>query len=211
MINRIFQSVAMINQRFVQLCVWALLLVGSMPAVASVYTWSSHNLTFETPDGGFVTYSGATRFEVQWDDMVLTIQLYNKEKSDEKYINENLTRKALGYNMYDTKHGKMKVKGFKPLFIEGTMPDGSRAVIADLISNKQNLIVEVTVNYLFGNREVVDDIIKSFAEGKKPEVDKEKKHKQKVQSKEDADKQDELRRQQQERDEKKRNRKTFAA
>lgn len=197
--------------RFVKLFVLTMMVLEAVPAWASVYTWSKHDLTFETPDGGLVTYSSSTRFEIQWDDMVMTIQLYNKDKSDDKSIKENLTRKALGFNMYDTKQGKMKVKGFKPLFIEGTMPDGSRAVIADLISNKQNLIVEVTINYLFGNREAVDDIIKSFAEGKKPEVDKEKKHKQKVQSKEDADKQDQLRRQEQERIEKNRNRKTFAA
>ena len=177
---------------------------------ASVYTWSKYNLTFETPDGGFVTYSTATRFEMQWDDMMLTIQLYNKDKSNDKDLKENLTRKALGYNMYDTKHGKMKVKGFKPVYIEGTMPDGSRAVIADLVSNNQNLIVEVTVQYLFGNREAVDDIIKSFAEGK-PENYKEKKHKQKVQTKEDADRQEKDRRQEQERREKQRNRKTFDA
>lgn len=177
---------------------------------ASVYTWSKYNLTFETPDGGFVTYSTATRFEMQWDDMMFTIQLYNKDKSNDKDLKENLTRKALGYNMYDTKHGKMKVKGFKPVYIEGTMPDGSRAVIADLVSNNQNLIVEVTVQYLFGNRETVDDIIKSFAEGK-AENYKEKKHKQKVQTKEDADRQDKDRRQEQERREKQRNRKTFDA
>lgn len=177
---------------------------------ASVYTWSKYNLTFETPDGGFVTYSTATRFEMQWDDMMFTIQLYNKDKSNDKDLKENLTRKALGYNMYDTKHGKMKVKGFKPVYIEGTMPDGSRAVIADLVSNNQNLIVEVTVQYLFGNRETVDDIIKSFAEGK-AENYKEKKHKQKVQTKEDADRQDKDRRQEQERREKQLNRKTFDA
>ncbi|WP_407405566.1 hypothetical protein [Sodaliphilus sp.] len=177
---------------------------------ASVYTWSKYNLTFETPDGGFVTYSTATRFEMQWDDMMFTIQLYNKDKSNDKDLKENLTRKAMGYNMYDTKHGKMKVKGFKPVYIEGTMPDGSRAVIADLVSNNQNLIVEVTVQYLFGNRETVDDIIKSFAEGK-AENYKEKKHKQKVQTKEDADRQDKDRRQEQDRREKQRNRKTFDA
>ena len=63
---------------------------------AAVYTWSSHNLTFETPDDGFVAFSSATRFEVQWEDMVLTIQLYTKDDSDDKAIKENLERKALG-------------------------------------------------------------------------------------------------------------------
>lgn len=154
----------------------------------SVYTWSGYNLSFEVPDDGFVTYSSNSRFEIHWDDMVMTIQLYNKEKSDDKFLRNNLERKALGYNMYETKQGKIKVKGFKALSIEGTMPDGSRAVIADLVSKKQDLIVEVTVNYIYGNREVVDDIIKSFAENKKQQPNREKKH-QRVQSKQDAEKQ----------------------
>lgn len=168
-----------------------LVIAGTMASHAAVYTWSKYNLTFETPEGGFVTYSSNTRFEIQWDDMVVTIQLYSKDKSDDESIKNNLTRKAMSYNMYDTSIDKMKVKGFKALYLEGTMPDGSRAIIADLISKKQDLIVEVTVNYLFGNREMVDDLIKSFAEGKPQEVkSQDKKHKQKVQSKEDADKQD---------------------
>ena len=165
-----------------------LLMLYGLCAWASVYTWSGHDLTFEVPDGGFVTYSSNTRFEIHWDEMVMTIQLYNKDKSDDKFLRDNLARKALGYNMYDTKQGKVKVKGFKALCIEGTMPDGSRAVIADLISKKQNLIAEVTINYLYGNREVVDDILKSFAENKKQQPNREKKR-QRVQSKQEAEKQ----------------------
>ncbi|MCQ2287992.1 MAG: hypothetical protein MJZ74_02735 [Muribaculaceae bacterium] len=184
----------------------ALMLVGlgAPSAQASVYTWSKYDLTFVTPDGGFVTYSSSTRFEEQWDDMALVIKLYSKSRSDEKTINNNLTRKALDYSMYDNKLGKMKVKGFKTLYVEGTMPDGSRAVIADLVSDKQDLIIEVTINYLFGDRETVDDIITSFAEGKKPEEAKEQKHKQKVQTKKDAEKQEKNRSKEQER------RKTFS-
>lgn len=155
---------------------------------AAVYTWSRYNLTFEVPDDGFVTFSTNTQFEIRWDDMVMTIHLYNKEKSDDKFLRENLQRKAIGYSMYDLKEGKSKVKGFKGLNIMGTMPDGSRAIIADLISKKQDLIVEVTINYLYGNIEVVDDIIKSFAENKKQQPNHEKKR-QRVQSKQDAEKQ----------------------
>ena len=163
------------------------LLALSVPAEAVVYTWSSHNLNFEVPEGGFVTYSSTTRFEVQWDDMVMTIQIYSKDKCTDQRIKENLQSKALGYNMYDKQLGTMKVKGFKTFCIEGTMPDGSRAIIADLISSKRNLIAEVTINYLFGNRDIVDDIITSFSHGKASDA-KEKKHKQKIQSKQDADK-----------------------
>ncbi len=155
---------------------------------ATVYTWSQYDLTFETPEGGFVTYSSNTRFEIQWDEMVMTVQLYSKEKDDEKkIIKENLHRKALDYSMFDLSDTKVKVKGFKSYALQGTMPDGTRAIIADLVSKKQNLIIEVTVNYLYGNREMVDDMIESFTEGKKTEA-REKKP-QRVQSKEDAEKQ----------------------
>ena len=153
----------------------------------AIYTWSRYNLSFETPEDGFVTFNTPTRFEVQWEDMVMTVQLYSKDKGDEKQmLTENLQRKALGYSMYDLKNGKIKVKGFKKTYsIEGTMPDGSRAIIADLVSKQQNLIVEVTVNYLYGNRETVEDMIKSFAENKKQQPNHERKR-QKVQTKKKA-------------------------
>lgn len=65
------------------------------------------------------------------------------------------------------------------------MPDGSRAVIADIVSKHQNLIIEVTVNYLYGNREAVEDMIKSFAENKTQQPNHERKR-QKVQTKQKA-------------------------
>ena len=169
-----------------------LLIMGTGNANATVYTWSRYNLSFETPEGGFVTFNSPTRFAVQWEDMVMTVQLYSKDKGDEKkMLNENLQRKALGYNMYDLKNGKIKVKGFKKTYsIDGTMPDGSRAIIADLVSKQQNLIVEVTVNYIFGNRETVEDMIKSFAENKDQQPNHERKR-QKVQTKKDAKRQEE--------------------
>ena len=165
-----------------------LLLAGSVDAGATVYNWSRYDLSFETPDNGFVTFNSPTRFEVQWEDMVMTVQLYSKDKGDEKkLLTENLQRKALGYSMYDLSNGKIKVKGFKKTYsIDGTMPDGSRAIIADLVSKHQNLIVEVTVVYLYGNREIVEDMIKSFAENKKQQPNHDRKR-QKVQSKQKAD------------------------
>ena len=167
-----------------------LLLLTGIDTGATVYTWSRYNLSFETPEGGFVTFNSPTRFEVQWEDMVMTVQLYSKDKGDEKkLLKENLQRKSLGYNMYDLKDGKIKVKGFKKTYsIEGTMPDGSRAIIADLVSKKQNLIVEVTVNYLYGNREAVEDMVKSFAENKKQQPNHERKR-QKVQTEQNAKRQ----------------------
>ena len=176
------------------------LLIGSTDADATIYTWSRYDLSFETPDDGFVTYNSNTRFEIQWEDMVMTVQLYSQDKGDEKkMLNENLLRKARGYNMYDLHEGKIKVKGFKKTYsIDGTMPDGSRAIIADLVSKHQNLIVEVTVNYLFGNRETVEDMIKSFAENKTQKPNHERKR-QKVQTKQKADKEKKSQEQQQRR------------
>ena len=166
-----------------------LLLAGSVDAGATVYNWSRYDLSFETPDDGFVIYNTPTRFEIQWEDMVMTVQLYSQDKGDEKkLLTENLQRKAMGFNMYDLHNGKLKVKGFKKTYsIDGTMPDGSRAIIADLVSKHQNLIVEITVNYLYGNREIVEDMIKSFAENKTKQPNHERKR-QKVQPKQKADK-----------------------
>ena len=177
-----------------------LLLTCSLDASATIYNWSRYDLSFETPDGGFVTFNSPTRFEVQWEDMVMTIQLYSQEKGDEKkMLTENLQRKALGYSMYDLNNGKIKVKGFKKTYsIYGTMPDGSRAIIADIVSKHQNLIIEVTVNYLYGNREVVEDMIKSFAENKTKQPNHERKR-QKVQTKQKADKEKRDKQQQEQR------------
>lgn len=165
-------------------------------AHAAVYTWSRHNLTFETPDGGFVTYNSNTRFEIHWDEMVMTVQLYEKGDENSKTIDNNLKRKASGFNMYDTRIEKIKVKGFDAKCVSGTMPDGSRGLIADLISKKGNLIVEVTVNYLLGNRDAVEDMVKSFAENKTQQPNREK-HKQKVQKKSDAIRQDQQKQEEQ--------------
>ena len=173
-------------------------LFSASEAAATVYNWSRYDLTFETPEDGFVTFNSNTRFEIQWEDMVMTVQLYSKDKGDEKkLLTENLQRKALGYSMYDLHDGKLKVKGFKKTYsIDGTMPDGSRAIIADIVSKRQNLIIEVTVNYLYGNREIVEDMIKSFAENKEKKPNHEPKH-QKVQPKHKADQEEQRQRQEQ--------------
>ena len=165
-----------------------MVILGTMDASATVYNWSRYDLSFETPENGFVTFNSPTRFEIQWEDMVMTVQLYSKDKGDEKkMLTENLQRKALGYSMYDLHDGKIKVKGFRKTYsIDGTMPDGSRAIIADIVSKHQNLIIEVTVNYIYGNREIVEDMIKSFAENKKQQPNHERKR-QKVQTRQQAE------------------------
>lgn len=181
----------MMNKVLKLMTLTSLLLVAffsATDAAATVYNWSKYDLSFETPEDGFVVFNSPTRFEIQWEDMVMTVQLYSQDSGDEKkLLTENLQRKAMGYNMYDLHDGKIKVKGFKKTYsIDGTMPDGSRAIIADLVSKHQNLIVEITVNYLYGNREIVEDMIKSFAENKTKQPNHERKH-QKVQPRHKAE------------------------
>lgn len=74
----------------------ALLALMAILSQATVYTWSQYNLNFEVPEGGFVTYNSNTRFEIQWDEMVMVVQLYNKQESSDKLIKENLQRKGAG-------------------------------------------------------------------------------------------------------------------
>lgn len=167
----------------------AVLMSCGIESQASVFTWSKHNLTFEVPDNGMVTYNSNTRFEVSWEDMVMTIQLFAKDKDKKKDVYKTtLESLAMGYNMYDTKHGKIKVKGFDGYTLEGIMPDGSRCVLANLVSKQSDLVVQISINYYYGNREEVDNIIKSFAENDQKQPNREKR-KQKVQSKDDAEKQ----------------------
>ena len=157
-------------------------------ALASVFTWSIHNLTFEVPDGGTVTYNSSNHFEIMWNDMAIIITLYNKQGVNDKNTDIELQRRANDFNMYDTNMGKLKVKGFKCKTLDGTMPDGSRALLANLICNKKDLFITVTINYLLGNLEIAEDMVKSFTIGRQ-KVKEEKK--QKVQTEADAKVQEE--------------------
>ena len=152
-------------------------------ADASILTWSIHNLTFEVPDGGTVTYNSASHFEIMWQDMALVITLYNKQGANDDNMRADLQRRAAGYNMFECQPCKLKVKGFKSYLLTGTMPDGSHTLLANLVCNNRDLLVSVTVNYLLGNIEEAEDIVKSFTIGKQ-KAKKEKK--QKIQSAEDA-------------------------
>lgn len=168
----------------------ALILAAALTAVAGDLTWSKYNINFSVPDGGFVTLNTPTRFAEQWNEMSLTIELFTKadEKQHKDIYYTTLRRKAEGYNMYDVQQGKVKVKGFKGYQVEGTMPDGTRCLLVNLVSKKSDLVVQITVNYLFGNREAVDDLVKSFAENKDQMANHDKKR-QKVQSPEAAKRQ----------------------
>ena len=171
----------------------ALLFSLAVTTQAKIYTWDKYNSAFEAPEGGQVPFSffqDPSSAQVEWDEMVMTLQRYIKnENTNKKNLNERLKSRALGFNMYDTKLSTIKVKGFKCYAIEGTMPDGTRGFIAYLVSDKTPTVIEVVINYLLGNREVVEDIIKSFSEGNNQKPNEREKPKQKIQKKEDAEKQ----------------------
>jgi len=172
----------------------ALIVAFGMSLSAKVYTWDKYGIAFEAPEGGYVPFNffqDPNSAEVRWDEMVLTLKRYIKnDNTNKKNLKEQLNSRALGFNMYDNKHSTIKVKGFKCYAIEGTMPDGTRCMIAYLVSDKTTTVIEVIINYLLGNREVVEDIIKSFSEGNNQKPNEREKPKQKIQKKEDADKQE---------------------
>ncbi|MGN1245292.1 MAG: hypothetical protein ACI4UN_01535 [Muribaculaceae bacterium] len=147
---------------------------------AETLTWQRYNLSFEVPDGGYVTYKSTTAYELQWHDLSFSIRLFDKSGADDNFLKYNLQKSASGYNMYDTQMHKSKINGFKGFNLIGTLPDGSRACLTNVVSKKSNLLVQIEINYFLGDEARVDAIIKSLTEGqpKKP-----KKEKQKVQKK----------------------------
>lgn len=182
------------NFNLIKLALAALAMTMCLSINAKVYTWDKFGIAFEAPEGGHIPFSffqDPNSAQVEWDEMVMTLQRYIKnENTNKKNLNERLKSRALGYNMYDTKLNEIKVKGFKCYSLEGTMPDGTRCIISYLVSEKTSTVIEVVVNYLLGNQEVVEDILKSFSEGNNQKPNEREKPKQKIQKKEDADKQE---------------------
>ena len=172
----------------------ALVLSLAATVQAKVYTWDKFNIAFEAPEGGhvpFTFFQDPNSAQVDWDEMVMTLQRYTKNNNtNKKNLNERLKSRAIGFNMYDTKLLEIKVKGFKCYSLEGTMPDGTRCLINYLVSDKTPTVLEVVINYLLGNQEVAEDIIKSFSENNNQKPNELKKPKQKIQKKEDAEKQE---------------------
>ena len=167
-------------------------LLPAITANARVYTWDKYDIAFDAPEGGYVPFSffqDPSSAQVNWDEMVMTLQHYIKnDKTNKKNLEERLKSRAMGFNMYDTEIMKIKVKGFKCHALEGTMPDGTRCIIAYLVSDKTTTVIEVVINYLYGNQEVAEDIIKSFSEGNNQKPNEREKPKQKIQKKKDAEK-----------------------
>lgn len=142
-----------------------MLVAMSLSTMAADLTWSKYNLNFSVPDGGFELVNTNIHYERQWEDMLLTVHLYTKDPSGKKDLySATLQRKAADFNMYDVKKTKIKVKNFDTYAVEGIMPDGTRGLLVNLVSKKSDLVVQIVFNYLFGNREAVEEVVKSFAE-----------------------------------------------
>lgn len=149
------------------------------------FTWSGHDLTFDVPEGGVVTYNSRSIFEIQWYDLTVLIKLYDKSQADDNYIKYALNKTAAGYNMYDTDMKKAKIDGCKGYSLTGTLPDGSRACLTNVTAKKADLAMQIEINYTLENEKIVNNILNSFKVGKKQEI---KKPKQKIQKKGDKDK-----------------------
>ena len=147
---------------------------------AERFTWSGHNLTFEVPDGGIVTYNSRSIFEIQWYDLTVLVKLYDKSEADDNYMKYAINRTAADYNMFDTKMKKAKIDGCKGYSLTGVLPDGSRACITNVMAKKQDIAMQIEINYILENKDVVDDILDSFKIGKKQDKPKQK---QKIQKK----------------------------
>ncbi len=146
------------------------------------FTWSGHDLTFDVPEGGVVTYNSLSVFEIQWYDLTVLIKLYDKSKADDDYMKYTLRYTAAGYNMYDTKLEKAKINGCKGFSLTGTLPDGSRACLTNVKAKKQDLAMQIEINYILENEKSVKKILDSFKIGKK------QKTKQKIQKKGEKEK-----------------------
>lgn len=156
---------------------------ASLAMSADTFTWSRYDLTFDVPNGGYVTYNSASVFEIRWNELTLSIRLFDKSGADDNFLKYNLQKTSAGYNMYDTEMKKAKVKGFNGYSLVGTLPDGSCASLTNVVSKKSKLAMMIEVNYLNGNEKAVDEILKSFVEGKKQKVKQPEKPKQKIQKK----------------------------
>ena len=150
---------------------------------AETLTWQRYNLSFEVPDGGYVTYKATTAYELQWHDLSFSIRLFDKSGADDNFLKYNLRKSASDYNMYETQVHKSKIDGFKGFNLTGILPDGSRACLTNVVSKKSNLLVQIEINYFLGDEARVDAILKSLTEGKPKAKKEKKKEKPKVQKK----------------------------
>ena len=115
----------------------------------------------------------------------LTPKAEEKTEADDNYIKYALNKTAASYNMYDTHMKKAKIDGCKGYSLTGVLPDGSRACITNVMAKKQDIAMQIEINYILENKDVVDDILDSFKIGKKQDKPKKK---QKIQKKGEKEK-----------------------
>ena len=152
---------------------------------AKEYRWNQ-NIVFDAPASGQVRYNAPDRLEMNWGDLFLSIQLFDSRGVTDAVLTTNLHRRAAEYNMYDTRIDKYSRNFFEGFCLKGTLPDGSRVNIYNMVSKKTGLCVQVLVCYTSVSEKVAKKLAKSFKqqEVKKKDVKKDKpKHKQKIQKK----------------------------
>lgn len=128
---------------------------------AKTYFWS-HNLTFDAEKNGRVMYNSRDRLEMTWHDMTFIIQIYSNQGINDNLLKRNLQRRASSYNMYDTRTNKHNHNSFKGFVLTGTLPDGSKAEIYNIVSKKSKLCLQVIINYTSASEKEAKKIIKSL-------------------------------------------------
>lgn len=147
---------------------------------AETYQWL-HDLTFDTEEGGRVVYNSRDRLEMMWYDMSFIIQIYSNHGVNDDILKQNLQRRASSYNMYDTRTEKYKRNSFKGFCLTGTLPDGSKAEICNIVSEKSGLCLQLIVNYTSASEKMAKKLLKSFKQKQDKQKQKpKKKKKQKV-------------------------------
>lgn len=167
-----------------QIFIFLLLFICSHTVSADTFRWM-YDLTFDAPIDGKISYNSRDRLEMVWHDMVLVIQVYDNRGLNDQRLKQNLQHRAASYNMYDTRTTRYEKNSFKGFCLEGTLPDGSRANIYNMVSKKTGICVQVVVNFTAYSRNDAKRLIKSFKQAteKKQKPKKRKPIKQKVQKK----------------------------
>ena len=150
---------------------------------AKDYLWN-YDIVFEGPDDGRLAYNSRDRFEMVWYDLTFVVQVYSNRGINDQLLKQNLQHRASDYNMYDTRTTTYSRNAFKGFCLEGTLPDGSRANIYNIVSQKTGMFLQVTVNYTSNTEKEAKKLVKSFKQdSKKADADKQKSKKQQEQPK----------------------------
>ena len=158
----------------------AIMLATASGLRAETYNWL-HDITFDAPTDGTVLFNSRDRLEMVWHDMTFVVQIYSNKGINDELLKKNLQRRAADYNMYDTRTDKYKRNSFEGFYLTGTLPDGSRANIHNMLSSKTGLFIQVLVNYTTDSEKAAKKLIKSLKQ--EPAKKKKQVRKQKIQKK----------------------------